>query len=134
MRLWVRKMTRVVEKEITCIACPMGCKLEIIRDEDKYVIEGYKCKKGLEYGEQELKDPRRIITTTVTVKGGFLPLVPVKTDKPLPKGLIFDLMKVIDGMSIEAPVEMGQILLENFQETGVNIVATRDLPEKILKK
>jgi len=98
------------------------------------VIEGYKCKKGLEYGEQELKDPRRIITTTLTVKGGFLPLVPVKTDKPLPKGLIFDLMKVIDGMSIEAPVEMGQILLENFQETGVNIVATRDLPEKILKK
>jgi len=64
-------MTRVVEKEITCIACPMGCKLEIIRDEDKYVIEGYKCKKGLEYGEQELKDPRRIITTTVTVKGGI---------------------------------------------------------------
>ncbi|NBG87818.1 DUF1667 domain-containing protein [Isachenkonia alkalipeptolytica] len=125
-------MTKFVEKEITCIACPMGCKLEITMEEDKYMIEGYKCKKGLEYGEQELKDPRRIITTTFTVKGGFLPLVPVKTDRPLPKGKIFELMKAIDRAFVEAPVKMGQILMEDFQDTGVNIVATRDLPLKEL--
>lgn len=120
-------MTKVMEKEITCIACPMGCKLEITMEEDKYVIEGYKCKKGLEYGEQELKDPRRTVTTTFTVKGGFLPLVPVKTDRPLPKGKIFELMKEIDHGFVKAPVKMGQILMENFQDTGVNIVATRDI-------
>ncbi|SFH93855.1 CxxC motif-containing protein [Tindallia magadiensis] len=121
-------MSKVEGREITCIACPMGCKLEITMDENTYVIEGYKCKKGLEYGEQELKDPRRTITTTIAVKDGFLPLIPVKTDRPLPKGKIFELMKEIDHCLITAPIKMGQTLLENFQDTGVNIVATRDLP------
>lgn len=117
-------------RTLICIACPMGCKLTIKKVDGEYIIEGYKCKSGLEYGMQEMTDPRRHISSTVRVTGGFLPVVPVKTDRPIPKGKIFDVMKEINKIKISAPVKIGCIVIEDVSGTGANIVVTRSLQEQ----
>lgn len=114
-------------KTLICIACPMGCKLTIEEKDGEYLIEGYRCKRGLEYGMQELTDPRRHISSTVRIIGGFLNMIPVKTDRPIPKDKIFDVMKEINQIRLSAPVEIGKIVIENVAGTGANIVTTRTI-------
>lgn len=111
-------------KRMTCINCPLGCSLEVSVNGDDISVRGNKCKRGQEYGINEVKDPRRIVTSTMMVTGGDKPLVSVKTDNEIPKALIFEAMKIINQSSISAPVKIGDILIENILETGVNILAT----------
>ena len=116
--------------EITCISCPMGCDVELEVDDDEILcMEGNQCKAGKEYVKNEFHNPTRILPTTARVKGGVLPLVPVKTDKPMPKPLLEDAMNEIAKVELEAPVELGDVVVENILDTGVDIVATRDLPK-----
>jgi CxxC motif-containing protein len=79
----------------------------------------------------ELTDPRRMFATSVKVKGGIHPLAPVYTEKPVPKSLIFDIVKELRKIELEAPVRIGQVVLEDALGTGINIIASRDLPEKV---
>ena len=118
--------------EITCISCPMGCDVELeIDDSDEIVdMDGATCKAGEKYVQEEYYNPTRILPTTARVKGGVLPLVPVKTDEAMPKELLEEAMEEIAKVELEAPVELGDIVIENILDTGVNIVATRDLPKK----
>lgn len=110
-------------KNMTCINCPLGCQLEVeINGELK--VTGNRCKKGEEYAKNEIKNPTRIITSTVRVQGGDRPLLSVKTDKEIPKARIFDIMKEINKVAVNAPVEIGDIIIENVLGTGSNIVAT----------
>ncbi|NLY45806.1 MAG: DUF1667 domain-containing protein [Tissierella sp.] len=113
-----------------CIVCPIGCHLEVIEDatsESGYIVKGHKCDKGRVYGIKEMINPTRLITSTVIIKGGNLPRLPVRTDKEIPKNKIFDCMKIINEIEVEAPIKMGDILVENILETGSNIVASRSL-------
>lgn len=112
------------EKKMTCINCPLGCCLEVLINGENIQVKGNKCKRGMEYGLNEIKDPRRILTTTMRLTGGDKPLVCVKTDKEIPKKLVFEAMKVINQMTITAPVKTGDILIENILGTGSNIVAS----------
>ncbi|MBM4429609.1 MAG: DUF1667 domain-containing protein [Chloroflexi bacterium] len=114
--------------KIICITCPMGCTLEVTH-EGKTIskVEGHTCKKGPEYAEAELTDPRRMVTSTVKVKGGVHPLLPVFTAAPIPKPLIFDLVKLLRQVELEAPVKVGQVVVHNVLDTGVDILASRDL-------
>ena len=118
--------------EITCISCPMGCDVELeVDDNDEIVeMEGATCKAGEKYVKNEYYNPTRILPTTARVKGGVLPLVPVKSEEPIPKGLLDEAMVKIAEVELEAPVKLGDIVVEDILETGVNIVATRDLPKK----
>ena len=111
-------------RKMTCINCPLGCSIEVGINGDEIQVSGNKCKRGHEYGINEIKDPRRIITSTIKVLGGDKPLVSVKTDREIPKKLIFEVMKIINKSSINGPVKIGDILLENILDTGINIVAT----------
>ncbi len=113
--------------EMTCIVCPIGCHLKVEVDENgKFIsVTGNRCPRGAEYAKQEVTDPRRVLPTSVKVIGGELPLVSVRTEKPIPKKLIFEAMKVIKSIQVEAPVKRGQIILENLLNTGVNLIATR---------
>ncbi|MDF2674345.1 MAG: hypothetical protein K0R09_2613 [Clostridiales bacterium] len=111
-------------RKMTCINCPLGCSLEVRINDEDIQVSGNKCKRGLEYGVNEIKDPRRIVTSTMKVISGDKPLVSVKTDSEIPKKLIFEAMKIISKSSINAPVKIGDILLENILDTGINIVAT----------
>lgn len=111
-------------KKMTCINCPLGCSLVVSINGEDIQVSGNKCKRGQEYGINEIKDPRRIVTSTIKVTGGDRPLVSIKTDREIPKKLIFEAMKIINQRSIKAPVKIGDVLIENVLETGVNIVAT----------
>lgn len=114
-----------MEKELICICCPKGCHLKVDAEVNK--VTGNTCPRGAEYGINEVTNPVRVITTTAKVVNGYLPVVPVKTDKPIPKGLNFKCMDEINKATIEAPVKIGDVLIENVLGTGVNIVATRNI-------
>ena len=78
------------KRNLTCIGCPMGCALEVeMNGEEVVSVTGNTCKKGAEYAAKEVKDPTRIVTSTVRVKDGSMPVVSVKTAKDIPKGKIF---------------------------------------------
>lgn len=113
------------KRKITCIVCPLGCEVSVSMDSGKITeITGYSCKRGERYARTEVTDPRRTLTTTMRVQDGQSPLVSVKSQKPLPKDLLFGCMKEINETAIKAPVQIGDMLIENILGTGVNIVAT----------
>ncbi len=116
---------------ITCISCPIGCEVSLeVENEEIIDISGNKCPRGIDYVKGEYFNPTRILPTTVRVKGGVLPLVPVKTANPIPKDLLEEAMKELAKVELKAPVKLGQVVIENILETGVDVVATRDLPFK----
>ena len=115
--------------KLICITCPVGCALDVTHDGETILnVEGNACKRGIDYAKQELTDPRRMVTTTVRVKGGLHPLLPVYTSAPIPKPRIFDLLREIRQVEIEAPVTMGHVILSNVVDTDVNVLASRDMP------
>jgi len=121
-----RRETKHEQKQITCIICPMGCIIETECTKSKIIsIHGHKCKKGKIYAKEEIFNPTRTVTTTIRVQNGVIPLVSVKTDKPVPKGLIFIIMDEVKQKSISAPVKMGEIIIENIKCSGTNIIATK---------
>lgn len=119
-----------VVKVIRCIVCPTGCQIQAVSKDSDIVFEGYTCKRGLEYAEQEFYEPKRILTTTIRIEDGFLPLIPVRTDKPILKDRLRDALNEIAKTIVKAPVKMGDILIENILELESNIIASRDLVKK----
>ena len=119
-----------VVKVIRCIVCPTGCQIQAISKGSDIVFEGYTCKRGLEYAEQEFYEPKRILTTTIRIEDGLLPLIPVRTDKPILKDRLREALNVIARTVAKAPIKMGDVLIENILELDSNIIASRDLSKK----
>jgi len=116
------------EKKFTCLGCPVGCALTVYIENGNVVkVEGNKCNIGVEFAKEEVTDPKRKVTTTVKIKNAEYPLLPVYTDKPFPKRLIPDLLKLLKEVEVVAPVKMDDIIVENVFDTGVNIRASRSL-------
>ena len=118
------------KKEIICIVCPIGCRLNVTKDDSNslgYSVTGHACKRGIEYGIKELSNPTRIITSTVKINNAPLKRIPVKTNGPIPKNLNFDCMKIINSVEIEAPIKVGEIIVKNILKTGVDLVVTRSM-------
>ena len=90
-------------------------------------IEGFTCPQGKEYGLNEYKNPLRTIITTMRIEGSLLPLVPVRSVKPIPKTKLSDAMKIINNAVCKAPVKMGDVLIKNILDTGIDVVACRDM-------
>ena len=112
-----------------CIGCPLGCRLEVEEDEGNHIVEvrGFSCKRGKDYAAQEHSDPRRMVTTTVNVRGGMWARLPVKTSAPIPKGLVRELCRSLRPITVNAPLKLGDVIMQDALGTGVNIVATRDM-------
>ena len=118
-------------KNLICINCPLGCPLTVTLDNGEVVkVEGNTCPRGEAYAKKELTNPTRIVTSTVKVKGGTLAMASVKTANDIPKGKIFDCVKAIQHIELEAPVAIGQVVLADVCGTGVDIVATKNVPAK----
>ena len=116
------------KRELTCIGCPMGCAITVTMDGQEIKdISGNTCKKGKDYAGKEVTAPARTVTSTVRVRGGRLPVVSVKTREDIPKDKIFDCMKALDQIEIQAPVAMGAIVLKNVAGTGVDVIATKQV-------
>ena len=115
-------------KQFVCIRCPRGCRVQI--DEVTLETTGNSCQRGADYARDELTNPTRTLTSTVIVKNAAIRRCPVKTDRPIPKPIVEEAAKKLDGMCLEAPVVCGQVIEEHFMGTEANLVATRTL-EKI---
>jgi len=113
------------ESKIICITCPKGCTLEVTHDGKTVIRVKQGCKRGKEYAQRELADPRRMVATTVRIRGGVHPLLPVATAAPFPKPRIRELMDVLRQVEVEAPVEAGQTILRDALGTGIDIIASR---------
>ena len=111
--------------ELTCICCPLGCPLRVQRIEEDWMVTGNTCPRGETYGKKELTNPTRTITSSIRVLGGTLPMVSVKTKEEIPKDKIADVMRAIHETKAVAPIEIGQVLIEDCEQTGVDIVATK---------
>lgn len=117
-------------KDITCINCPMGCSLKISIDDNGYSIKGNSCKRGIDYGISEMTHPKRAMTTSVFVKDGVSPTVSVKTISEVPKGLMLKAVRELSGLTVNAPVRIGDVVFKNVQNTGIDIVATRNVDRR----
>ena len=116
------------EQELICIGCPLGCHVTL-KVSGKGEIEnltGNECKEGKEYVTAEFKAPVRVFTATVLTEGGGF-LLPVRTDKPIHKSQLKELMRALAKVRVAPPVKPGQIIIHNILGTGANLIATRGL-------
>lgn len=121
----------VKRENFTCIGCPIGCTLDVtMHDLENIVVEGNLCAIGDRYGKKEIVEPVRMVTTTVFVENGLDNLVPVKTDKEINKDLMIDLAKALMSVRVEAPVYIGDIIVENILGSDVNMIATSEVLKK----
>jgi CxxC motif-containing protein len=114
-------------KDIRCIVCPTGCLVHVENINGELIIEGHSCNRGEEYAREEFIAPKRILTTTIRVENGFLSLIPVRSDQPIPKEKLHDTLKEIAMTKVKAPIKMGDILIKKVLGLDANIIASRDL-------
>ena len=112
----------------TCICCPLGCRIEVALDENGQVSEvsGYTCKRGANYAAQEAVAPERMVTAVLCVSGCLEP-VSVKTQRPVPKAAMKDVLAAVAALRLDAPVAAGDVLIEDVCGTGVAVVATKSV-------
>lgn len=116
------------KRELTCIGCPLGCTLTVTMDQGGLLeVSGNTCKRGDAYARKEVTHPTRIVTSTIKVSGGTVPIVSCKTKSDIPKDKIFDCIKAISGVTASAPIAIGDILLSDAAGTGIDVIATKDV-------
>ena len=118
------------KRELTCIGCPLGCSITVTLENGEIrVVTGYTCKRGHDYARKEVTNPTRIVTSTVRLTGSRTGacVVSCKTAQDIPKGKIFECVKALKGIEVPAPVHIGDVILENVADTGVDIVATKNV-------
>lgn len=113
-------------RTMTCVTCPIGCEMTVEYENKKLIsVSGATCKRGEKYAADEIENPRRTVTSTIPVNGEMVKLLPVKTDKPIPKGKIPEAMKIINKQRAAVPVKVGDIIVADFIGKGINLVACR---------
>ena len=118
----------VEKKHFTCVICPLGCEIDVELQNGKVVsMEGNKCQKGEEFVSQELEEALRILTTTVSIKGAKWAMLPVRTDKAIPKRLLSKVIEQLADIELQAPVKMYDVIVKDVAGTDANIVATRNM-------
>jgi CxxC motif-containing protein len=113
--------------KLTCIICPRGCEMEVEKKNGQWTVTGNECKRGENYALQEASEPVRTLTTSLPITGGDYEMVSVKTAEPIPKGKITEALKALEGMTLSAPIGIGQSIIPDIAGTGVDLVATRQV-------
>ncbi|MGH4124057.1 MAG: DUF1667 domain-containing protein [Clostridium sp.] len=117
-------------RELTCIGCPVGCALTVELSGNEVIsVSGNTCKIGENYGKKECTNPTRVVTSSVLVTNGKSAILPVKTEKDIPKNLIYDCVGALKNVVVKAPIHIGDVVLKNVLNTGINIIATKDIEE-----
>ena len=120
----------MVTKDIICITCPQGCIIKVSGDAEKGELvscEGFKCKRGKTYAENEFVHPVRILTSSVKTSGAAVPLVAVRTSAPIPKDMQMEAMEEVKKITVSGKLVPGDVIVENFMGTGANLVASGSL-------
>ena len=111
-------------KELICIVCPKGCHLNI---DDHLVVSGNSCIRGAKYARNEIVNPSRSVTSTVAIEGAIIPCCPVKSTGEIPKYLVKDAVNLLRGVVLHSPVKIGEVVLKNIFDTGVDFIVTRNM-------
>ena len=115
-------------RKLVCVSCPVGCEIvvELSGDEVRH-LEGNRCKRGEMYARQETVEPMRVLTTSVKVLGGDRPVTSIKTDSPIPKAMIREIMELVRSLAVNAPIAIGQTLVSDVLGSGAKLIATRSV-------
>lgn len=112
-------------KNLTCVECPMGCQIEVgVENGVAVYVKGNTCPRGKAYAENEVVRPLRVLTTSTRCVNGVM--LPVKTNAPVPRDKIFELVEKINACRPSLPVKTGDVIIENLYD-GVNLVATKTI-------
>lgn len=123
----------MANKRYVCIICPNGCEIDVeAAGSEVKKISGNTCKKGEDYVRKELASPQRGVTGSVVVKGGVIPLASVKTSKPVPKDMMKKVADEFSKVVVEAPVNIGDVIVKNVLGTGADVVATKNVKRKTI--
>ena len=115
-----------MNRKITCILCPRGCAMTVTEEVGCLQVSGNTCPKGAEYAIAECTNPVRTVTSTVRVSNRKDTMVSVKTEQPVPKGKMTDVMHQLRSIQMEAPIQIGEIVLDNIY--GTKVIATKQIP------
>ena len=114
-------------KELVCIVCPRGCRMQITEENGALQITGNGCKRGAAFAESEVRDPRRTICSTVRTAFPDVPVLPVRVSKEIPKNKIFDVMAEINRTTVNTRLGRGDIVLEHVLGLDANVIATSNI-------
>ena len=117
---------RPVLDRLTCVLCPVGCELEVRKDEaGELDVQGNQCDKGVPFAVEEILHPKRNLATSVPVRGTEAKMVSVRLSDRVPREMIFPVLAEIAKLRPEVPVRRGQVLITDVLGTGVDVIATR---------
>ena len=114
-----------MERKITCIICPRGCAMTARITDSGVEVSGHTCPKGEEYAINECTNPVRTVTAAVRVSNRYNTMVSVKTDAPVPKDKMMDVMAALHKVAVEAPAAIGDVVLSDI--FGANVIVTKDV-------
>lgn len=119
-----------MKTSMVCIACPLGCKMEvetITNGNTRYIVTGNKCPRGEKYGVKEMTNPTRMVTSTVKIKNAHLSRLPVRTSDAIPKDKIFECMKELEAVQLDGPIKVGDVIIKNLLGLEIDVIATRSM-------
>ena len=118
-----------MNKKLTCIECPLSCPLSVEMEGGRVTkVEGNKCPKGVVYARSEIEEPSRVLTSAVLGHGLGIKMVPVRTDKAIPKGRLLEAMEQVKKVKLRNKVRAGDVVIRDLLGLGVNLIVTRDAP------
>jgi len=111
---------------MTCIECPKGCRLSVKIENGKVAeVTGNECPKGEKYAIAEVENPTRVFTSAVLGQGLELKMIPVRTDKPIPKSRMFEAIQEVKKIKLRETLNSSDVILKNFLGLDVNLISTR---------
>lgn len=110
----------MMKRTLTCILCPRGCALSVLED---LSVTGNSCSRGGKYAIQECTHPVRTVTATVRVANRADTMVSVKTENPIPKENMMDVMAYLRSITVTAPIAIGTVVISDI--FGTKIIATQ---------
>lgn len=116
--------------EMICICCPLGCRMTVEKTADGFEVKGNTCPRGKAYAIDEMTAPKRMVTSSVLVRGGNFNTASVKSSAPLPKEKIFDALETLNGVVLDAPIKEGDVAVKNVLGLGIDFVSTRDVEKR----
>ena len=114
-------------RKISCIVCPLSCVGDAKLVNGEINLTGFNCERGKAYAKSEIFEPKRMLTTTIGLKGGRVRLLPVISKEPLPKEQIFACVRCLASVEVDAPVKAGDVVYQNILGLGVDIIASRSI-------
>ena len=116
--------------ELTCIMCPIGCRISAAKNGEEWQISGNGCPRGAAYAKKEAEHPVRVVTSLLKTDNGKV--LPVKTETPVPKETVFALLEKMKSVTVSRKTDVGDVVLTVDLPRGgtVRLLATAEYDPK----